>query len=267
MLSHTRTIGPGPSAFGAPGLAKMQQTAHGPSSCPHRAAVFLRMRAGLVALALVHGSLLGATFARAHAPVTMVELTPTHDSCFDTKSANAKGNKPYILVGGRYTGLVAFDTSPIPVTAIVRQAKLRLFLMKSRGPSGSAVGVHRIIDPWDEHIASGAAQPYIQSAPESTNSIGGTLDFIEWDLTSVAQLWVEQPGTNYGVALSGSFDGTVRLPSIFCPGVNTSRAYGSRWPVAFGRRLGNFRLHRCPIVHRVATAHRKFLCHPRHSTC
>ena len=47
-------------------------------------------RPALMVLALA--SLLGATTARAQAAVTMVELTPTHDSCFDTRSARDKGN-------------------------------------------------------------------------------------------------------------------------------------------------------------------------------
>src|SRR5262249_17451188 len=79
-----------------------------------------------------------------------------------------------------------------------------------RGGAATTVTALGVEGGWDEHTTTALNRPPMDSVPESTNSVDASLvrDYVEWDITSLAQAWVSDPSRNHGVALTG---GVVRL--------------------------------------------------------
>ncbi len=94
---------------------------------------------------------------------------------------------------------VYFDLSEVPTTALVRWAKLRLFIPLVR-VKGSGVNVHTVTGEWNEAWQS--AEPLISSTPVGT--IGAdkiaTKRFVTVDVTSTVQGWINLKTPNEGFA-------------------------------------------------------------------
>jgi len=94
---------------------------------------------------------------------------------------------------------VYFDLSEIPTTAVVRWAKLRLFLPLVR-VKGSGVNVHTVTGEWNEALQS--AEPSISSTPVGIIEADklASKRFVTTDVTSTVQDWINLKTPNEGFA-------------------------------------------------------------------
>lgn len=117
-------------------------------------------------------------------------------------------------------GLVRVDLSHIPANAVVLEAHLDLYVYGS-GSHPITVSAHRVKRPWIANEANwtkataattwgawgcaSTATDY-ESAAVSSAFLTQAGQWRRFDLTSLAQQWVAQPGENYGIVLRGQGD-------------------------------------------------------------
>jgi pimeloyl-ACP methyl ester carboxylesterase len=124
-----------------------------------------------------------------------------------------------------YSPLVKFDLSSIPQGAEIRSAAVRLYVDSLRGepPESLDISAYKVNRSWEVseatfHQASEGTSwalpgcngiPYDrEGAPSSVYIIEGIDAWCSFDVTSVAQQWLDNPATNQGVVLkSGSYIG------------------------------------------------------------
>jgi hypothetical protein len=138
--------------------------------------------------------LVGSSFSHA------LTIPASEDSSSFGSRLSIVGNKSGVLsVDATRKAYVYFDLSEIPITAVVRWAKLRLFLPVVR-VKGSGVHVHTVTGEWNEALQS--AEPGISSTPVGT--IGpdkiATKRFVTVDVTSTVQDWITLKTPNEGFA-------------------------------------------------------------------
>jgi len=111
------------------------------------------------------------------------------------------GALPSLNVDGVRTSYLYFDLNDIPSDAVVRWAKLRLFLPVVRS-KGAGLGVHLVTSEWNEAVAS--IQPTI-----ATGTLGviepeklASKRFVTVDVTSTVQSWISGGTSNEGFAVS-----------------------------------------------------------------
>jgi len=120
----------------------------------------------------------------------------------------------------RKHGLIRFDVSTIPTSALVVRARLHLF-MSSYYSLGQHTGIlhpHRLLRPWVESEATwleaAAGTPWavpganglnVDYEAESSDALPITPDlrgtWITLDVTPIVGYWVQNPGQNYGLVL------------------------------------------------------------------
>jgi hypothetical protein len=98
-----------------------------------------------------------------------------------------------------------FDLSSIPSSATVSEATLRLFYDGCDfGPDEVDVGIYEVMGSWTESTLSWNAQPSFTWDAEDVMSLrcaGATGDYVQWDITGLAQDWVSGSASNYGVVV------------------------------------------------------------------
>jgi len=121
-----------------------------------------------------------------------------------TAAANAA---PNLMVDATHTAFLYFNLDEVPHDAVLRWAKLRLFLPSVR-VKGAGLGVHVVTSQWDEAAASN--QPTL--ATGTVASIGpeklGTRRFVTVDVTSTVQSWISGGTVNEGFAIKPISGGT-----------------------------------------------------------
>ena len=128
----------------------------------------------------------------------------------------SSGAATALTVDPSRTAYLYFDLSDIPSDAVVRWAKLRLFLPSVRA-KGAGLGVHFVTSQWNEALASN--QPTIGIDPIGVIQPEklGTRRFVTVDVTSAVQGWINDGTTNEGLAIapirSGGSVATVMLTS------------------------------------------------------
>lgn len=117
------------------------------------------------------------------------------------------GGRRKILADHRRTAYFRFDVSQLPAGALIHEAKLRL-LVGSEAPrmSWARVSAYAVLGDWHEDMVSDANAPGCQTQPEKVVSIGRdeAREYVEWDISVLKQLWVNEPDSNFGVALRGA---------------------------------------------------------------
>jgi hypothetical protein len=120
--------------------------------------------------------------------------------------------------------LMKYDLSGIPIGAIIQDATLYLSLVASDSTSDSTytVSVHKIINKnpdislatgytydgtnsWSENTSGYNNVPLAQadlSTAYDTKDIDKTLGYKSWNITSMAQEWINNPSTNSGLLLN-----------------------------------------------------------------
>jgi hypothetical protein len=151
-------------------------------------------------------------YASGDAYVNKSELDTTHD--IDTLS-----------VAGNCTRIFAqFDlSSSIPSTAVILSANLSLFYYDNESPATSGpVGMYRVTGSWDESTITWNTSPAVQSTSISTITVpaAATGSFLIWNVSSLAQIWVNTPSTNYGLMLRDTNEASLEGYKLF---------YSSEW--------------------------------------
>ncbi len=103
------------------------------------------------------------------------------------------------MVDATHKAYVYFDLSEVPSTAVVRWAKLRVFLPAVR-VKGSGVKVHTVTGEWNEALQS--AEPAISATAAATITPDklATKRFVTVDVTSTVQDWINLKTPNEGFA-------------------------------------------------------------------
>jgi Lamin Tail Domain/Collagen triple helix repeat (20 copies) len=97
-------------------------------------------------------------------------------------------------------GLVKFDLSPLSPDERINRATLRLWLNNVQKPG--TLHLHEILADWDEHTIRGDQMP--PTSPAFNNLTIKQSDkhqFITIDISTIVQGWIDNPATNFGLAL------------------------------------------------------------------
>ena len=107
---------------------------------------------------------------------------------------------PTLVVDSTHKAYVYFNLDDIPRDAVLRWAKLRLFLPSVRS-AGNGLGVHVVTSQWDEIQSSN--QPTFNLTPAATIAADklGSRRFVTADVTSTVQDWIFGGSVNEGFAV------------------------------------------------------------------
>ncbi len=102
--------------------------------------------------------------------------------------------------------LVRFDLSAIPVGVTVQQAIFSMYLQSASGSANSVpIGALAMDQPWSENTVTWNTLTgngrYSRGGVVDTASVGKTPGYVSWNVTALAQEWVNAPSTNFGMAL------------------------------------------------------------------
>ncbi len=117
---------------------------------------------------------------------------------------------------GRERILIKFDISRIPTSAVVTEATLHMFVWYRTHPYQVEANAYPVKRHWNESEATwnratgasfwtqpGCNDPVFDYDPTvvATATLNYTNDFYSWDLTEMAQQWVENPASNEGIVM------------------------------------------------------------------
>lgn len=143
-----------------------------------------------------------------------VFLTPTQDAYVSASNPTTNfGAQTNLQIGGGNTAFLQFDLSSVPGPILT--ADLVVWVNQVTFPSGS-IGASRVTSAWSSGLVTFNNQPSIGQA------VGGALIFandnlVDLTLTTIAQTWLNNPATNFGVALTGGGSTAVPLASMEDP--------------------------------------------------
>ncbi len=152
---------------------------------------------------------------------TGVTLPATGDTWIDEAHSNSNyGGSISLTVTNalkRGRGLVQFDVSSIPAGKLLKSATLRLFTgsFTANGNLTSIVTVNPVNVPWTEAGANwktanglsnswmggGFGGNFAAAAASATLSSTFASGWVEWDITALAQQWVDGVSPNYGAGV------------------------------------------------------------------
>jgi len=152
-------------------------------------------------------------------PATGVTLQASQDTWIDEAHSNSNyGNSTSFTVtnaakAGR--GLVQFDLSGIAAGTLLKSATLRLFTGSFTNPQNSILTVNPVKVPWTEkdatwRTANGSSNSwtcggfggcFAAAAASATISSTFTSGWVEWDVTALAQEWLDGIVPNYGAGV------------------------------------------------------------------
>lgn len=148
--------------------------------------------------------------ASAHALTIPATEDTTANTALLTKAAGAAS---VLSVDAARTSLLYFDLSEIPSDAVLRWAKLRLYLPVVRS-RGAGLGVHLVTSEWNEALAS--TSPVVSSG--TVGSIGpekiSSKRFVTVDVTNTVQGWISRKTANEGFAIKPLSGGTAGVTSL-----------------------------------------------------
>jgi len=134
----------------------------------------------------------------------------------DANYATAKGLP--VRADGAKVILIRFDLSTLSPRSVVGQAMLRFYIVHG-GPQPLAVRAYRLLRPWQASAVTwrqaapgvlwalpGASQPESDRAatPAATCTLNQPRSWASWDITSLVQEWIADPGSNLGLVLVGT---------------------------------------------------------------
>ena len=180
--------------------------------------------AGLMGISLTIGCLLvliGSSASATHqskpqfAPSATGTFSPVADSyVYSASPTQTHGSDTILYVGSPSAGaaeraLFRFDLSSLPTDAVVDSAVFRAYMTQapSSPPMVLNIGVYRITAAWSEPSVHWSNQPPAASIGKSTG-VSMTLQYYDWDIADLAQVWVSSPGSNFGLELCSESEGT-----------------------------------------------------------
>jgi hypothetical protein len=107
----------------------------------------------------------------------------------------------------QWRALIRFDLSGIPAGTAINEARLQLYVLDTWPADDVTVEVARMTEDWDEATVSwdtGHQDTIADLQPPVTKVVGlSTGVWVEWDVTSLAQSWLDGGFPNYGLVLHG----------------------------------------------------------------
>ncbi len=164
-------------------------------------------------------------------PATVKTLAAVQDTWIDESgsgAANYGGSQSFTVTNGnkKGRGLVRFDLSSVPPGAHLSNATLRLWVGSFSPKSDSILTVNRAYDPWVEGTQNGSGSAdgatwktrdgsapwsggfgiywgFGAGDPVSTSAISSAFSsgWVEWNVTTLAQQWVDGFIPNYGAGV------------------------------------------------------------------
>jgi hypothetical protein len=162
----------------------------------------------ILAAGVVCAWLVGALATRAHGE----SLNVAADAQTNSRLATLKGgSEPVMTVcnapvcnlqpGAVFTSFARFDLAPLSDTATVDKAVLRLWAGAVLKPG--TVNVFRVTDQWAEGTITAAFSPSLDTVVLTSFpvEVSDSLHFVNVDVTSLVQEWLQDPLSNHGLAL------------------------------------------------------------------
>jgi hypothetical protein len=162
----------------------------------------------ILAAGVVCAWLVGALATRAHGE----SLNVAADAQTNSRLATLKGgSEPVMTVcnapvcnlqpGAVFTSFARFDLAPLSDTATVDKAVLRLWAGAVLKPG--TVNVFRVTDQWAEGTITAAFSPPLDTVVLTSFpvEVSDSLHFVNVDVTSLVQEWLQDPLSNHGLAL------------------------------------------------------------------
>jgi Collagen triple helix repeat (20 copies)/TGF-beta propeptide len=146
------------------------------------------------------------------APLGMAQSAPpvadtqTESSHTSNNYGTQESLAVYRSFSTNYYSFIQFDLSPVPASATVAKATLRLFVSSVSG-SGS-FDVYKVNNTWTETGLNWGNMPGFGASATGVHPVSITSanvnNFVDVDITSLVQQWVAGTATNYGVALQAT---------------------------------------------------------------
>ena len=126
--------------------------------------------------------------------------------------------------------LVKFDISSIPSGSTINSATLKLYYYYwwDNNPAGHDLKLYKITSSWDEDTVTWNTQPSYASQPTTYSTVpSSTGVWMEWDVTSDVQDFVDGDATNYGWKITDEYYwGKYNIPITYF----RSKEYGDYIP-------------------------------------
>jgi hypothetical protein len=146
------------------------------------------------------------------------EECPSQDTYVNISEPGASyGGDAALSVAGNVTRtFVQFDLSPIPSTAVILSANLSLFYYDNESPATSGpIGAYRVTGSWNESIIWNSSPSASSLIAIITAPAAATDAFLTWDVSSLAQVWVNTPSTNFGLMLRDTNEASLEGYKLF----------------------------------------------------
>ncbi len=152
---------------------------------------------------------------------------PTDDASIKQYEPNRNYETSYLVVRNKYGGggspgyeddlLIKFDISDISAGTTITSATLNLYYYSwlSNNPAGRTLTLYKVTDDWDEGTVTWNTRPSYDSEMTSSAVVPGSSGiWMEWDVTSDAQDFVNGQQTNYGwQIMDETYWGTFDIPA------------------------------------------------------
>jgi hypothetical protein len=177
-------------------------------------------------------------------------LNPTHDTYLNVNATNydtdaSLNQYTYPADTPANSFIVQFDLSSLPSNAEITSADLSFYLYDQSGDSTYDMTSHQIInyDPvtsgatgatydgvnaWSAFSGWSYPMGYgdVDTASDSV-AVDTSYGFKTWDVTSIIQNWLDDPGSNYGILMGGDFVSSVNSYRFFR---STDYGTSAQWP-------------------------------------
>jgi len=162
-------------------------------------------------------------------------IPASEDTAGAAQITNTASGASSLSVDASNKAYLYFNLNDIPATAVVRWAKLRLFLPVV-AKSGAGLSVYRVTGTWDE--AKGSASPSIETKAVATIAADqlGSKRFVTADVTGVVQRWISGGTVNEGFAI-GATAGPATAVVTLTSKEGTSLGCPRSWTLILHRRL------------------------------
>ena len=162
-------------------------------------------KAGILILAM-----LGIFLLMSIASAETVTIPPTDDSYVNQRDPDENYNRHrYLEVKSKSNKnmrtFIKFDISSIPVETTIISAKLRLYMYNAPG-SSRIYDIHRVTGYWTETGITWNNQPNVADSLTDSNSTGTTEKWLEWDVASDVQGFVNSSYANYGWRIKDRYE-------------------------------------------------------------
>ena len=142
---------------------------------------------------------------------------------WDSNQNFGAANTFTVRSNGIASSLIHFDLTSIPEHARIKAATLSLYSVDRSNPQGVFGVVYRMLRPWEElgatwlqarsgapwEVPGAVGSGDRDSDPITTQIIDKLENWASFDITKLAQLWVDNPDQNLGIMVHGATGGSV----------------------------------------------------------